>query len=64
MSDAMRQQYRPLSDVEKLRLSEFKALAAELYDVIGTFPGDQRSFALAKTKVEEAVMWATKGLTL
>lgn len=64
MSDVMRQAYRVLSGDEKLRLSQMKLKAAELYDLINyCADGDQRSLALAKTKIEEAVMWATKAIT-
>ena len=63
MSDVMRQTYRPLTPAEKAWLQGMKDCAAELYDMIGVAEGDQRSFALAKTKIEEAVMWATKGFT-
>jgi len=55
---------------------DIKELAAELYDKMGTgtdiavgvpmtsmVTTDPRHIALAKTKLEEAVMWATKGIT-
>lgn len=64
MSDIMRQEYRQLSGDEQLRLKQMKVKAAELYDLIDyCTDGDQRSFSLAKTKIEEAVMWATKAIT-
>lgn len=72
MSDPFHTEYRALDPVEQGRVKEIKWLAAALYGVIEscTWPMDQgavasnmREIALAKTKLEEAVMWAVKGIT-
>jgi len=72
--NVFRNEYRPLNPDEVQAVKTIKELAAELYDKMGTgtdiavgvpmtsmVTTDPRHIALAKTKLEEAVMWATKG---
>lgn len=63
MSDVMRQKYRELSEPEKKALDDLKRKAAELYDLVDWSVPAGREQSLAKTKIEEAVMWAVKGIT-
>ena len=73
MADIFRQKYRELSDSEKREMENIKTIAGELYQAIehNTKVGmpdpegnsNGREMALAKTKLEESVMWAIKGLT-
>lgn len=70
MSDNIfRKEYRPLSDEEKVKLEKIKDKAQELLDIyqdnsIRPFSADEaRAVAIAKTKLEESVMWAVKGVT-
>lgn len=65
MTDVFRKAYRVLSEEEKLQLDALKSHAQELHDVISeaTLTMNGREMALAKTKLEEAVMWAVKGIT-
>ena len=61
-NNAMRHTYRVLSDAEKMQMVELKDAGAQfliLCDSIGT----SRELSLAKTKIEEAVMWAVKHVT-
>jgi len=72
-----RPKYRKLDDGELERMNAVKAKAQELWDAMdeaevnkpgGAWdPADgrpgSREHALARTKLEEAVMWAVKGLT-
>lgn len=60
--DVMRQQYRQLSDAEKQAMQEVKADAAALFDKLTGY-GSSRELSVAKTKLEELVMWATKHIT-
>lgn len=60
--DVMRQNYRPLTENEKDDMKKVKATAHEFYDFLDSI-GSSREMSLAKTKVEEAVMWATKHIT-
>lgn len=64
--DAFRKEYKPISGEQKETVALIKIKAAELLELIG--PSEDRSDksrcqALAKTKLEEAVMWAVKGWT-
>jgi len=70
-NNVMRHNYRPLTDEEKLDMDRVKDAGLAFYDVceaIGLHgapdraPGS-RELSLAKTKIEEAVMWATKHIT-
>lgn len=64
-----RPKYRVLSDAENYLIAEIKGRAEELHTLLcfnGTTPMDargQREFALARTKLEESVMWAVKAIT-
>lgn len=65
MSDVFRQQYKQLSDEAKSKIQSIKVKAQELYDELeADIQGsDQRMRALAKTNLEQAVMWAIKAIT-
>jgi len=60
-----RQQYRDLTPNEKSRIERIKEKADALYAELQTVEkSDQtRELSLAKTKLEESVMWATKAIT-
>ena len=57
----VRHAYRVLSEEEKARVAALKDHGQAFLDSIASDQG--REFALARTKIEEAVMWAVKGLT-
>lgn len=62
VNNVMRHEYRILSDEEKSQMKMLKDMGlefVELCDRIGT----SRELSLAKTKMEEAVMWAVKHVT-
>lgn len=59
--DRFRRQHRPLTDEEKVELANLKAEAEVLAARLDRIGG--REGATALTKLEECVMWATKGLT-
>jgi hypothetical protein len=62
MASVMRQEYRVLSDTEKNRIKFIKDTAQELYEYYDSL-GDSREVSLARTKLEESVMWAIKHIT-
>lgn len=62
VNNTMRHQYRVLSEAEKLKMQEIKDKGQEMLDLIDSL-GPSREISIAKTKTEEAVMWAVKGLT-
>jgi hypothetical protein len=63
VNNTMRHQYRVLTDEEKLTMSMLKDMGAEFLIAIEERVPHGREASLAKTKIEEAVMWAVKGLT-
>jgi hypothetical protein len=62
VNNVMRHQYRVLTDAEKQQMQTIKDKGLELHDLIESI-GASRELSLAKTKTEEAVMWAVKHLT-
>lgn len=64
-SDVFRSVYRELSDEEKEFVEHVKVHAGTLYAQIVSAEkvADPRMSALAKTKLEEAVMWSVKAIT-
>lgn len=58
-SDPFRKEYRPLTNEEQSLVKLIKGFAADLHDLL-TETGNSRELSIAKTKLEEAVFWATK----
>jgi hypothetical protein len=52
---------RQLTPIENQRLEQIRFKAAELATLF--YPTDNREKELAMMKLEEAVMWGTKGIT-
>lgn len=66
MPDPMRQAYRYLSDDDKAEIAVVKEMGTQMYDFLETLAEAYvapREFALAKTKLQEAVFWAVHGIT-
>ena len=61
-NNVMRHEYKSLSDAEKDQMLKVKDLGLEFFDYL-TGVGESRELSLAKTKIEEAVMWAVKHIT-
>lgn len=61
-NNTMRHQYKVLTDAEKASMLAIKDAGLAMHDLIGSL-GSSRELSLAKTKVEEAVMWAVKHIT-
>ena len=68
--NVFRSTYRKLSTYEQSQLDSLKATAEGLWELMalaeidnGTRPGASRHLSLARTRLEEAVMWAVKGMT-
>lgn len=69
-TNAVRHNYRVLTENEKIDMAAIKDAGADFLDRLDTiashYPPDEaplRELALARTKLEEAVMWAVKGIT-
>lgn len=62
VNNVMRHAYRVLSDAEKAQMQAIKDKGLELHNLLEGV-GQSRELSLAKTKTEEAVMWAVKHIT-
>lgn len=65
-SNVMRGTYRELSEDEKQQMRHIKEAGEEFLKLLGRISatsGHGRELALARTKMEEAVMWAVKHVT-
>lgn len=69
MADTFRRNYTPLSDQQRAHMDQVKIYAEDLevlFDKVSprTVQGEKsRCINIARTKLEEAVMWAVKGIT-
>jgi hypothetical protein len=61
-NNAVRHQYRVLTDAEKAQMVELKDLGAAFLAKCDEV-GHSREMSLAKTNAEQAVMWAVKHVT-
>lgn len=62
VNNVMRHAYRVLSDDEKATMQKIKDMGLDFHNAIEAI-GQSRELSLAKTKIEEAVMWAVKHVT-
>lgn len=62
VNNVMRHEYRVLTDEEKAAMQIVKDRGLHLHDIFSKL-GNSREMSIAKTKLEEAVMWAVKHLT-
>jgi transcription initiation factor TFIID subunit TAF12 len=63
VNNDVRHQYRVLTDAEKAGMVHIKDMGLGLIRAIEANVPASREASLAKTRIEEAVMWAVKGLT-
>lgn len=62
VNNTMRHQYRVLSDAEKANMAKIKDMGLSFHEFIAGL-GNSRELSIAKTKIEEAVMWGVKHIT-
>lgn len=62
VNNVMRHAYRVLTDEEKVAMQRVKDLGLAFHEMLGEI-GSSREMSVAKTKIEEAVMWAVKHIT-
>ncbi len=62
VNNVMRHGYRVLSDDEKAQMQALKDDGLAFWELIDGI-GQSRELSIAKTKIEEAVMWAVKHVT-
>lgn len=66
MTDTFRKEYQPLSERQKMVMSQIKIKADELlsaFSLAEESEHDRRCMALAKTNLEQAIMWVVKAIT-
>ena len=65
-NNVMRHEYKVLSENEKIDMQAIKDAGLDFYrhiETIESHSSTSRELSLAKTKIEEAVMWAVKHIT-
>lgn len=62
VNNVMRHEYRVLGDAEKAQMKDLKDRGLSFVEACDGI-GASRELSLAKTKIEEAVMWAVKHIT-
>jgi hypothetical protein len=62
VNNVMRHAYRVLDDGEKKQMQGIKDQGLQFHEFLSKI-GESRELSLAKTKIEEAVMWAVKHVT-
>jgi phosphoribosylaminoimidazole-succinocarboxamide synthase len=62
VNNVMRHEYRVLSAEEKTQMRQVKDLGLQFHDMLSDL-GSSRELSIAKTKLEEVVMWAVKHIT-
>lgn len=62
VNNVMRHGYRVLNDDEKAQMQAVKDTGLVFWNMLDA-QGSSRELSIAKTKIEEAVMWAIKDLT-
>lgn len=68
MSDVFRKKYIILTEDQKSWIDSFKDLAQKIHDdfescSVAQPDSDKRMMALAKTNLEQSIMWAIKAIT-
>jgi hypothetical protein len=61
-NNMVRHEYRVLTDEEKAAMKDLKDMGLAFIELCNAI-GNSRELSLAKTKMEEAVMWAVKHVT-
>lgn len=62
VNNVMRHQYRVLTDEEKTQMQKIKDDGLALWEYFDSL-GKSRELSVAKTALEDAVMWAVKHIT-
>lgn len=62
INNVMRHEYKVLNEVEKKYMLKAKDAGLAFHELCDSI-GQSRELSLAKTKIEEAVMWAVKHIT-
>lgn len=66
VNNVMRHAYRVLTDEEKAAMQKLKDMGLDFHEFLTSLESitkPSRELSIAKTKIEEAVMWAVKHIT-
>lgn len=63
VNNTMRHKYKVLNDAEKADMQFIKDIGLRFHEYLDGFIEQSRELSIAKTKIEEAVMWAVKHIT-
>lgn len=63
VNNTLRHQYRVLSEEEKARVQAIKDAGESFLALLNHAAPVGRECSIARTKIEEAMMWAVKGVT-
>lgn len=64
MSDTFRKEYKDITEEQKVAVVEVKEKAEELEELFNKSASrEPRLMAVAKTNLEQSVMWAVKAIT-
>lgn len=69
MTDTFRKEYKPLTEEQKMQMAAVKDQAEALLETFNKIvPAEERSersrcMAIARTNLEQTIMWAVKGIT-
>ena len=63
VNNDVRHQYRVLTDDEKTKMVHLKDMGQATLNAIRDCVPEGREASLAKTNIEQGIMWAVKGLT-
>ena len=63
LNNVMRHEYRVLTDLEKDQMKTIKDMGLTFVEYLDNSFSPSRELSIAKTKMEEAVMWTIKDLT-
>ena len=58
----MRRDYKTLSEVKQMQVKGIKDICQSFWDACDSI-GTSRELSIAKERIEEAAMWAVKGIT-
>jgi hypothetical protein len=62
VNNVMRHAYRVLSEEEKVQMKAVKDAGLDFWNFLDSL-GTSRELSLAKTRIEETVLWAVKHIT-
>ena len=63
INNVFRHEYRVLTDEEKVQMKNLKDMGLLMWGLLDALEPPSREISIAKTKLEEVVMWGVKHIT-